>query len=156
MGVLSSQVLVLAPWSDAVLFPFHFFDELAHADQGSTYGAASYFLYVVASGHAQGIKAAVKRLQHCMSFDASSNAAGGAMFDVDGCSDRDLVAFTIRLECMEGGGFHQPDHVRRRIDRRQFRMVRGEGVAELDRLLGLGARANGNFSRQMLDLCKKK
>src|SRR5438477_1081517 len=105
--------------SDGVLLALHFFYELPDADQGATYGAASYFLNVVAGGYAQGIKAAVKRLQHRLSLDAGADAAGGAVFDVNGCPYGDLVAFTVRLQCMEGGGFHQPDHVGRGIDRRK-------------------------------------
>ncbi len=153
----SSQVLerILFGSDASNSFGFHSLDELADADHGPAHRAASDFLRVVAGGHAQGIKMAVKRFEHGLGFDAGADAAGGAMFNVDGCSDSDLIAFAVGLQRMKGRGFHQPDHVRRRIDRRQFGMVGGERVLEIDRLRGLAASSNG-MSLSQLFLPEKK
>src|ERR1035438_1327965 len=94
----------------ALLFVFHLLDELADADHCATYRAASNFLHVVAGGHTQRVETSVEGFEHGLRLDACADAAGGAMFNVDGSAHRDLVAFTVRLQCMERRRLHQADH----------------------------------------------
>jgi len=125
----------------ASLYPF---DELADADYRAPHRAAANFLRVIAGRYAHGIETSVERLEHGLGLNTSADAAGRAMFDVDGRSNGDLIALAIGLEGMKRGGLHQADHIRRGVHRRQLGMVRGEGVLELDGLLSLTARADGN------------
>ena len=115
--------------SDAVLLAFHFFYELADADQRPTDGAASY------------LRAPMPLAARCsMWMDVPTEISSPS---------RKAAARGRRQ-------FPSDDHVRSGIDRRQPRMVRGECVIELDRLLGLGVSANGNVSSHSCDLCKRK
>src|ERR1700688_4366484 len=161
MGVLSSQFSVLSSQFSVLRLmtsslPFQFLHELPDADHRSTNRAASDLLPVVAGGDAQGIKTSVERLEYGLGFDARADAAGGAMFNVDGRPHSDLVAYAIRLQRVKRRCLHQADHVRRGIHRRQFRMMGREGVLELYRFLSFGARADGNLFGHSHYLSKKK
>src|ERR1700756_2570338 len=67
------------------------------------------------------------------------------MVNVNGRPHGDLVAFAIRLQRVKRRCLHQPDHVRRGINRWQFWMMGRERVLELDGFLSFGARADGNL-----------
>src|ERR1700685_3639234 len=118
----------------------HFLAELSHADHRPPDGSAPDFTHFVARGDAQGVEAAIERLEHSLGCDAGTDAAGGAMFNVDGCAHGNLVAFTVRLQRMKCRCLHQPDHIRGRIYRGLLRMVLSERVLELNGLLRLAAR----------------
>src|ERR1022692_1046169 len=62
----------------------HLLDELADAHDGPAHGAAADFLNLVARGHAQGVEAAVKRLERRLGLDVRANTARRAVLDVDG------------------------------------------------------------------------
>src|ERR1022692_2591097 len=140
----------------ALLFVFHLLDELADADHCATYRAASNFLHVVAGGHTQRVETSVEGFEHSLRLDARSDAAGGAMFNVDGCSHSDLVAFTVRLQGVKRRGLHQADHVWRGIHGRQLGMVGRERVLEFDGLFGVAARPDGNLFSHSRYLSKRK
>ena len=57
-----------------------------------------------------------------------TDPGGRAMFDMDLGAHRDLVALAIGLERLKRRRLHEPDHVRRRVNRRQFGMMRGQRV----------------------------
>ncbi len=126
-------------------FRLSFFQELPNAYDCAANGTLADFLDIIARGYAQGIETSVKRFERSFSLNVRANATGGTVLDVDGSSHRDLVAFAVGLERMKRRGLHQADHVRRGIDRRQLRVVRGQSVFELDSLSRLTARADGDL-----------
>src|SRR5450631_449605 len=140
----------------ALLFVFHLLDELADADHCATYRAASNFLRVVTGGHTQRVETSVEGFEHGLRLDACADAAGGAVLNVDGCSYSDLVAFTVRLQCVERRSLHHADHVRCRIHRRQFWMVGRERVLKFDGLFGFAARPRGNLFSHSRYLSQRK
>jgi len=74
-----------------------------------------------------------------------ADAAGGAVLNVDRSSNGDFVALAVRMKRMKRRSLHQADHVRRGIDRGQLRVMRGEGMFELNSLSGLAVCSDGNF-----------
>src|SRR5882724_10894977 len=72
-----------------------------------------------------------------------ANSSGSTMLDVDRRAYGNFITFAIGLQSVESGAFHEADHVRRGVDRRQGGMMRGEGVAEFYGLVGLAASADG-------------
>jgi hypothetical protein len=114
----------------------------------AAYGPSSDLLDLVTGGDAQSVKAAIERFQHSFGCDASANAAGRAVLDVNGCPYRDLIVSTMRVQRMERSRLHQADHVRGRVNRRQLRMMGRERVLEVDGFLRLTARADGNLCGQ--------
>src|SRR5208283_2201766 len=134
----------------------HLFGELANADDGPAHGAASDLLRIVASAHPQGVKPPIEGFEFRHGLDASADSAGSAMLDMDRRPYRDFVAFAVRLQSAERRRFHQPDHIRGGIDRRQLPMMRGQSVLELDRFLRFSARCDRNLSGQNSSLSKKE
>jgi hypothetical protein len=127
-------------------FIFDLFDEASDAYDGAADRAAADFLHVIMRRDSHGVEAAVEGFEHSFGFDARADPAGGAMLYVDRRAYGDLVTFAIWLQCVKGRSFHQADHVRRRVHRRQFWMMRRERVFELDGLLGFTAGAYRNVS----------
>jgi hypothetical protein len=76
-----------------------------------------------------------------------ANAARRTVLNVDRSSHRDLVTLAVGLKREKRGSLHQADHVRRGINRRQLRTMRGKSVFELDRFLCVTARADGDWLR---------
>ena len=128
----------------------HLFQKLAEPDDCPSYRSAPDLLQVVTRGDAHGIETAVESLQHCFDLDVRTNPAGGAMFDMDRGAYRDLVAFAIRLERMKRCRLHQPDHVRRGVNRWQLPMMRGQRVLEFNGLDRLTPGAERNLLRQSI------
>src|SRR5271165_46477 len=155
MELLSSGVRGLKSEVRLPSLPLHLLHELADADHRPADRAAANLLRVVAGGHAQGIEASIERFQHRLGLDPRADAAGGAVLNVDRRPHRDLIALAVGLQRMKRRRLHQPDHVRRRIHRRQLRMVRRKRVLELDRLFRLAARPNGDISGHSLTSSKK-
>jgi hypothetical protein len=67
------------------------------------------------------------------------------MLNVDGRAHADLTRLAIRKHGMGSGDFHQPDHVRRGIDRRQLFVVMVERVLMLYLDFRLAADADGKI-----------
>src|SRR6266700_2835824 len=67
------------------------------------------------------------------------------MFNVDRCADADLSIVARWQHGIGGGPFHQADHVRRGINRRQGLVVGVEGVTMLHGLRRLSAKADRNL-----------
>src|SRR5579864_9403355 len=98
-------------WMCSAVPVLHLFDEASHAYDGAPYLTTADFLRIIVSCDLHDVEAAIEGFEHCFGFDACANAAGGAMFHVDRGSHGDLVAFAVWLQGVEGGGFHQADHV---------------------------------------------
>src|SRR5271165_446100 len=123
--------------------PPHLLNKLPNAHNSAADSAAADFLNIIACGHAQNIKPSVKRLERSLRLGVRPNAAGRPVLNVDRSSHRDLVSFAVGLQREKARSLHQADHVRRGINRRQFGVVRGQRVLELDGLLSLAARSDG-------------
>ena len=78
-------------------------------------------------------------------MDTRTDPAGRPVLYVDRSPHRNLIAFAIRVQRVEGGGLHQANHVWRGIDWRQLLMVRGQRVFEFDGFFGLAARSDRDF-----------
>src|SRR5208282_4397552 len=141
--VLTRGRLVLAGSAAASLFA-HALDETGDVHHGASHRAAADFLRAVVGTDAHDVEAPVKRFQFRLGVNVHSDAAGGAVFDVDGDSHRDFTLVAIRVERIKAGRFHQPDHVGSRIHRRQFRMMRGERVLPLNGFSRFAAHADGD------------
>jgi hypothetical protein len=104
-------------------FFLHALEEAGNVDHGSPHRPASDLLSTVVGAHAHDVEAAVQRLQFRVGVDSHSDPGGRAVFDVDGDSDRDFSLVAKRLQGVEAGGFHQPNHIWSRIDGRQLGVV---------------------------------
>src|SRR5437660_11100082 len=113
----------------------YLFSEAADAHHRAAYSAPANFLRLIAGGHAQSVEAFVESLEHGIRFDAGTDTAGGSMLNVDRSPHRSLVALAILMQRMECGRLHQPDHVRSRVNRRKFGMLRRQRVLELNGFL---------------------
>jgi hypothetical protein len=114
---------------------------------GAFHRAAPDFLSAVVGTDAHDdIEAAVKRFEFRLGVNSHSDPAGRAVFDVDRDPHRDFALIAIWLQRMEAGRFHQANHIRSRIHRRQLRMMRGERVLQLDGFRRFAVRADGDGS----------
>jgi hypothetical protein len=73
-----------------------------------------------------------------------SGSGGRAMLNVDGGAHGDFALFAKREQRIESSYFHEADHVRSGINRRQSRIVVVQRVLVRNRLFCLAADANGN------------
>jgi len=108
--------------------------------------AASDFLKIIPRSNSDRVEAPVVGIQYRLCSDLRADTAGGAMFNVNGRPDGDLIAFAIGLQRVERGRFHQANHVWRGVHSRQFRMMSRQSVLKLDRLFSLASRTDGNGS----------
>lgn len=143
----TSSVLNLCILTSAFAIPLHSFYKLANANDGAAHGAAANFLGVVVRRYSQHVEALIRRFQHRLGPDVRADAARGTVLDVDRGPHGNLIALAVRLERKKGRGLHQPDHVGSGINRRQFGMVRGQCMFELDSLLRLAARPDRDLLR---------
>src|SRR5436305_13213575 len=103
-------------------------------DYGTAHGATANLLSIVSRSDAQQIELTVNRFQHSIGRYLRTDSAGGAMFNIDCRPHGDLIVVAIGLEGVKSGCLHQTNHVGRGVHGRQFRMMSGECVLELDSL----------------------
>src|SRR3989442_3321210 len=139
MSFFSSQT-ILAPASSLT----HPLQETRNMNHGAAHGPAPDFLYAVVCRNAHDVETSVERFQFRRRANAHPDPACRPVFDVNRNADRDFSIFTVRLQCFETGGFHQPDHVGRGVHRRQFRMMCGQRMPQFHRFLGFAAYADGD------------
>src|SRR4029078_13444761 len=84
----------------------------------ASHSAASDFLLIVSCCHTYLVKPAIKRFENSFPGYALSAPAGCAVLDIDRGPDRNFVAFTIRLQGVKRRRFHESNHVRSGIHRR--------------------------------------
>src|ERR1019366_4836242 len=145
-----SFLLIFGMWvaaaSSAASFFAHALDKTGDVHDGASHRAAADFLGAVVSADAHGIEASVKGLQFGLGVDLHSDAAGRAVFDVDGDSHRDFTVLAKRLQRIKAGRFHQPNHVGSRVYRRQLGMMCGKRVLHLNGFSRFTARTDGDRS----------
>src|ERR1700675_1994875 len=90
----------------------HALDETRYVHHGAPHRTVSDFLNAVVGSDAHDIETPVKRFQFRLGVNSHSDPTGGAVFDVDRDPYRDFTLIAIRLQRMEAGRFHQPNHVR--------------------------------------------
>jgi hypothetical protein len=122
----------------------HTFDEAGDVDYGAFDGAAADFAGAVMGADAHDVEASFDRFEFGFGVDVDSDAAGGAVFDVDGDADGDFSLITKGLEGVEAGGLHETNHVGRGVNGREIGVVRGEGVFEVDDFGGFSANTDGD------------
>src|ERR1700689_2379252 len=93
-------------WMRLLASILHLLRKLSDAHHRPAYRTAADFLDIVARRHAQSVEASVERFQRCYGLDMCADTARRTVLDVDRSSHRDLVAFTVGLERMEGRGLH--------------------------------------------------
>jgi hypothetical protein len=99
--------------SGSASFIAHAFDETGYVDNGSSDGAAADFLGAVMGANAHDIKAAINGFEMRLGMNLDTDSASGAVLDVDRDADGDFPFVAKRLQGMEAGGFHEPNHVGR-------------------------------------------
>src|SRR5580765_1211850 len=136
---LSSQTILALPG----LIP-HPLEEARDMHHGASHSPAPDFLYAIVRFDPHDVKPSVERLQFRRGANAHSDAAGRAVLDVDRNPNRNFSLFTIRLQRLEAGRFHQTDHVGSRVHRRQFGMMRGQRMLQFHRLVGFTSHSDGD------------
>src|SRR6266436_1488037 len=118
--------------SPSASFFSHALDETGDVYHRAAHCTVPDLLGAVVGSDAHDIEAPVERFQFRLRVNSHSYPAGRAVFDVDRDPHRDFTLIAIRLQRVEAGRFHQPDHVWSRIHRRQLRVMCGERVFQLD------------------------
>ena len=125
----------------------HAFDEAGDVDDGAANSAAANFVGAVVGADTHDVEASVDRFEFGFGVDVDSDAAGGAVFDVDGDADGNFSIVAKGLEGVEAGGLHEANHVGRGVDGWEIGVVSGEGVFEVNDLGGFSADTDGDGSR---------
>jgi hypothetical protein len=116
-------------------------------NDGAADGAAANFVGTVVGADTHDVEASVDGFEFGFGVDVDSDAAGGAVFDVDGDADSYFSVAAEGLEGVEAGGLHKANHVGRGVDGREIGVMGGEGVFEVDDFRGFSADADGDGSR---------
>ena len=111
---------------------------------GSPHRAAPNLLRSIVRGHSHDVEAPIEGLQFRRGANPHPDAARRPVLNMDRDPHGNLALFTKGLERIEARDFHQPDHVRSRVHRRQLWMMTGQGMLQFNRLFGFTARADGN------------
>src|SRR5579872_611117 len=147
---LCSTILSATGIAASTALVFHPRLKFADTDHGAAHRSSSNFLLVVTNCDPQSVEATIKEFQNRISSNLRANAAGRPVLDVDRSSDRDFIALTVGLQGVKCRSLPEADHIRGRIDRRQFRMMRGQRVLELDCLGGRTASTDGSIFHECL------
>src|ERR1700687_1674427 len=132
--------------SPSTSFFAHALDETRDVHHGASHRTAPDLLSAVVGSDAHDIEAAAKRFEFRLGVNSRSDPAGRAVFDVDRDPYCDFTLIAVRLQRVEAGHFHQPDHVRSRIYRWQLRVMCGERVLQLNGFRCLAAHTDGDGS----------
>jgi hypothetical protein len=132
--------------SPTASFISHALDEAGYVHHSSTHRPVPDLLRAVVGSDAHDVEAAVKRFQFRLGVNSRSDPARRAVFDVDGDAHRNFSLVAKRLQRVEGGDFHQPNHVWRRIHGWQLGVISGKRVLQLDGFSRLSTHADGDGS----------
>src|SRR5207237_3463147 len=83
---------------------WHLCQKFCDVNDRPVHSSAANLPPVIPGGYTHGIKLSIERLEHCLSLDPGPDSACRAVLDVDRGTDRDLIAFALRMQSVKCGG----------------------------------------------------